>query len=238
MMHCQAFGITDVGRRRRHNEDAFIIDHERKLFAVADGIGGAAAGEVASALFVESCIDVFQHDDHLSAPDKVHKAYLTANLAITSHSHSNPKTKGMGCTAELFTIEGDRYFIGHVGDSRTYLIRNNQLSQLTRDHSYIQDQMDKGLLSPEEAKTHWLRNAINRAVGQGDKFQTDILSAPWQAGDCFLLCSDGLTDMLNHQEIADICVIHTTLRERTEALVNAANEKGGNDNITVLLCQL
>ena len=139
-MRYESFGITDVGKRRAHNEDAFIIDQQTQLLAAADGIGGAAAGEVASAIYVESCRDVFTHDQDLAVDVRIRKAFYTANLTVLSHARQHPATKGMGCTAELLSFDNDQYFIGHVGDSRTYRIRQGEIQQLTRDHSYIQEQ--------------------------------------------------------------------------------------------------
>jgi protein phosphatase len=237
-MRYESFGITDVGMRRAHNEDAFVIDHQTQLFAAADGIGGAAAGEVASAIYIEACRDVFAHDKGLAVDIKIRKAFYTANLTVLSHAKQHPATKGMGCTAELLSFVDDQYFIGHVGDSRSYRIRQGQIQQLTSDHSYIQDQMDKGLITAEDAKTHWLRNAINRAVGQGPELKTDVLSGKIQDKDCFLLCSDGLSDMLDDDEILNVIrMTGNDLSLQGQALIDAANQQGGNDNITVVLCQ-
>ena len=144
----------------------------------------------------------------------------------------------MGCTAELFSFYGMNYILGHVGDSRTYLLRQGKLRQITRDHSLIQDQIDEGLVSPAEARTHALRNVIVRAVGVEEALPVDLVRGKSQPGDIFLLCSDGLTDMLADDQIQELLSLSLSPLEKVEKLVEAAKSAGGYDNITVALCEV
>jgi protein phosphatase len=157
---------------------------------------------------------------------------------MISEARSHPEYDGMGCTAELIAFPGDNYVLGHVGDSRTYMFRNGQLRQLTRDHSFVQDQLDKGLLSPEEARRHSKRHIILRAVGVNETVAVDLIGGKTLEGDLFLLCSDGLTDMVDDAAICHALTLPCDLRGKAERLVQLAIEAGGKDNITVVLCQV
>jgi len=231
-------GITDTGLRRRNNEDSFLIEAGAGVCAVADGMGGAAAGEIASRLFIETVRKVFALS--VCFPEQetiqmVQKAFKVGNDRILQHAARNPERSGMGCTAELLTICGNRYVIGHVGDSRTYLLRNGVLRQLTRDHSLVQEQVDRGLLTAGEASRHRLKNVILRAVGATERLALDLLRGNVASGDIFLLCSDGLTGMVPDFDIQKILVSPLELMQKVEKLVAEANHKGGSDNITVIL---
>ncbi len=239
-MIIHAHGQSDPGRVRRHNEDAFAIDAAQHLYAVADGMGGAAAGEVASHLFIEQALRVFRTASGTEdSKSLIRSAFYHAHEAIHHFVQQHPETRGMGCTAEILSFEADRYLIGHVGDSRSYLIRDNQIRQLTEDHSYIQEQVRRGHISADDARTHSMRNAINRAVGQRPPLHIDLHSGKIRQGDIFLLCSDGLNDMLADDTILEIAVNpQHGLAERSQRLIAAANQQGGRDNITVVLCQV
>ena len=233
-------GLTDVGQKRDHNEDAMAVRPELGMLAVADGMGGAASGEVASKIYIDCAIEVFSDTayEDLSVEEMVQKVFALAHQTILDNARNNEVHKGMGCTAELLAFDGDYYVLGHVGDSRTYLYRDGTLKQLTKDHSIVQDQIDRGLLKPEDARTHSLRNVIVRAVGVEESFAIDMVRNACQKDDIFLLCSDGLTDMLKDDEITQVILASGDLAGKAEGLIRSANEAGGKDNITVVLCQI
>lgn len=239
-MKLNSVGITDVGCRRENNEDALSVRDDILLFVVADGVGGAAAGEVASDLFVKSCEHEFETYNGWSEDygPLISRCFINANQNILDHTKQHPETRGMGCTAELLTFYDNEYYIGHVGDSRTYLLRDRELSQVTKDHSYIQEQIDLGLVNKQEAETHWLRNAIYRAVGHIEDIEVDIVKGKAKENDVFLLCSDGLTDMVQDTRIQELMNRELPVQSRAELLVEEAKKNGGRDNITVLLCQV
>jgi protein phosphatase len=234
-------GRTDMGLRRKNNEDAFHVDGDAGICILADGMGGAAAGELASQMFAETAIEAFTHctatseDENLNLLDR---AYQMANKRILSHVKDYPGHAGMGCTAEILRFYNNRYAIGHVGDSRTYLFRETELTQLTRDHSLVQDQVDQGLITPEEARKHRLRNVILRAVGTREDLMVDLLPGRVLPGDLFLLCSDGLTDMVEDALISRVLSHGSPLREKVDQLIELANRAGGNDNVTVILSRV
>lgn len=235
------FGETDRGRVRSNNEDAFYICEGSRYCLVADGMGGAAAGEVASQIFADTAKKVFAGHDGRSEKEtiaRVQSTYKLANDGILRHVETNPHDKGMGCTAELLAFTRDGFILGHVGDSRTYRLRNNNLKQLTKDHSLVQEQVDQGVISPEEARSHAMRNVILRAVGVNEMVALDILKARLQPGDVFLLCSDGLTDMVEEPLVRATLAGQGSLRMKTETLIQLANRSGGKDNITVVLAAI
>jgi len=208
---------------------------------VSDGMGGAAAGELASKIFTETALEVFSADRDQSknrTVEKVKKAFRSAHERILKYVGGNPHHQGMGCTAELVAFHEQGFVIGHIGDSRIYRIRNGQFKQLTKDHSLIQDQIDRGLITPTEAKNHSLRNVILRAVGINESLALDILMGKTYAGDLFLLCSDGLTDMIDDPLISQVLYSDMALSQKTEKLVEMAISAGGKDNITVVLAEI
>ena len=228
-------GKTHHGRKRPSNEDALWWDENRASCAVADGMGGAAAGEIASAFFVETAKNLITSDPSTSPPELVQEVFATANRRIQEHVRTHPSHQGMGCTAELLVVNRGHYTLGHVGDSRTYLLRNGRLSRLTRDHSLVQEQLDQGVISPREAQNHPLRHVILRAVGIEDQLALDLIRGPVEPGDLFLLCTDGLTDMVDDDTILTILGNSNPLIHKVEQLVDEANRAGGRDNITVVL---
>ena len=239
-MIIDSWGKTDVGCQRTNNEDAFLIREDMYLYVVADGVGGAAAGEVASDLFVHNCAEEFETYTGWNKDYRmlITRCFQNANSKLREHMETHAETKGMGCTAELITFNAGNYFIGHVGDSRTYLIREGELQRLTKDHSYVQEQIDLGLLKPEEVQGHWMKNTIYRAVGGADELEVDLLQGTTKHADIFLLCSDGLTDMIAENNILDIIINEKNLQLRAEKLVQTAKDNGGKDNITIILCQV
>ncbi|MEE4312994.1 MAG: Stp1/IreP family PP2C-type Ser/Thr phosphatase [Desulfofustis sp.] len=239
--HVSAYGRSDTGLKRSVNEDAYFIDAASGCLVVADGVGGAAAGEVASALFVDSVATnlsgrkLATEDDAAVA---IKEIFLEANAAIITHATRHPDRAGMACTAEILILLSQRFVLGHVGDSRTYRFRDGCLVRLTRDHSFVQQQLDLGRISEAEAKTHRYRNVIVRAVGSDESLDVDIIRGAAQSGDIFLLCSDGLTDMVAEHDIAACLADGQELKDAVAYLVERANAAGGKDNITVVLASL
>jgi protein phosphatase len=234
-------GKTDVGLRRSNNEDAFFVPPTAVTFsAVADGMGGAAAGEIASRIFVDTAQEIFaqrpQSEQETYA--SVQEVFRLGNERIIEHVSDNPDHKGMGCTAELIGFYGDRYLVGHIGDSRTYLFRDGALRQITKDHSLVQNQLDQGLISPEDARRHPLRHIVLRALGIGAAVSMDIIRGKMQSRDIFLLCSDGLSDLIDDTAIQNILVAEKRLITSADLLIDAAKAAGGKDNITVVLCEV
>jgi protein phosphatase len=271
-------GATDIGLWRTNNEDAYCVMPEIGLFSVADGMGGAAAGEIASKYFIETARSVFGGEDsggipgtrtdgesrHLDAvvsPEaqdyegRVEKVFTEANRLIAKHAAQHPHDEGMGCTADLLLMHGHDYVIGHVGDSRVYLLREGNLRQLTKDHSLVQLQVDNGVLTPEEARIHPQKNILLQVLGGSTSRNGgsglpeaedasdaltpfDLLKGKALNGDIFLLCSDGLTDMLEDAEIREILVSHKSVQHKVLKLIEKALAAGGRDNVTVVLCEV
>jgi len=231
-------GKTDIGLRRSNNEDAFIISPELGFCLAADGMGGAAAGELASKIFADTVLEIFADSTDQSEKEilyRVKKAFSFANEKILDHATQNPNHEGMGCTAELLAFCGDGFALGHVGDSRTYRFRNGQLRQLTQDHTLVQEQIEEGLISSENIRNHPLRNVILRALGQERELALDLLRGKILPGDLFLLCSDGLTDMVQDDQIQEILSSDIDIHRKADKLVESAKAAGGKDNITVVL---
>ena len=229
---------TDTGRRRRRNEDAFVC--EPPLFAVADGMGGAQAGEVASRLAADSLRELRERElGDLSSPEQTVELIREANRRVYAYSSANASARGMGTTMTVALVEGSVVTIGHVGDSRAYLLRDDQLTQLTQDHSLVAELVRSGRLSPKEAESHPRRSVITRALGTESDVEVDVFSLRAQDGDLFLLCSDGLTSMVSDEEIARLLVsARASLDDAGKKLIAAANQAGGEDNITVVLFEL
>jgi serine/threonine protein phosphatase PrpC len=226
--------VTDPGRTRRHNEDAYVI--EPPLFAIADGMGGAQAGEVASRLATAALKEAGANG---GGEQRISDLIQEANRRVYDRSSSDPNTSGMGTTITVALVENDQVAFGHVGDSRAYLIRDAQMEQLTEDHSLVNELLKTGKLSREEAETHPQRSVITRALGTDPDVDVDTFSVRAEIGDLFLLCSDGLTDMVSEESILDVVErnrddIDAALR----GLVKAANRGGGQDNITVVAFEI
>ncbi len=230
--------LSDVGRVRPTNEDSLFTDAESGVFVVADGMGGHAAGEVASAVAsktigaaaVAACGSLDALRDQLVA------AFLAAGDEISHQVEEDPTRSGMGTTCTVLMLQAEGHFlIGHIGDSRAYLLRNDELRRVTRDHSWVQEQVDRGLIKPDEAMGHPQSNIITRALGTDPTPTPDLYSGTVQEGDSFLLASDGLTDLVDDGAIGRILANAGTSEEAAESLVDAANRGGGSDNITVLV---
>ncbi|HVM56016.1 MAG TPA: Stp1/IreP family PP2C-type Ser/Thr phosphatase [Gaiellaceae bacterium] len=226
---------TDTGRRRRRNEDAYVV--APPLFAVADGMGGAQAGEVASRLAAAVLSDT--DAGSLTGTERVTSLFQEANRRVYERSAADPAVSGMGTTMTVALVEADEVVIGHVGDSRAYLLRDGRLEQLTDDHSLVAELLKSGQLSAEEAETHPQRAVITRALGTDPDVDVDAFAVHARPGDVFLICSDGLTTMLDDDEILALLQrYHDDLPRAAKALVAAANRSGGEDNITVVAFEI
>ena len=234
-------GKSDVGLRRTNNEDTFVVSPERGLCLVADGMGGAAAGELASRIFTDTALEIFSTATSRSEKETlqlVQRTFAWANERVLSHVKENAHHKGMGCTAELVAFSDDGFVLGHMGDSRTYRLRNGQLKQLSKDHSFVQEQIDQGLITLAEARNHPMRNIILRAVGVKESVALDLVRGKAIPGDLLLLCSDGLTDMVDDTLLLEALSSTTVLSQKAEKLVELAKSAGGYDNVTVVLSQV
>jgi serine/threonine protein phosphatase PrpC len=234
---------SDVGMIRAGNEDSFHskVDDTGGIFIVADGMGGHAAGEVASEMAVEILRDQLSalrdlHDRN--AADKVMNALRGANLAIYNRTVTETDKQGMGTTASVLIIAGRRYLIGQVGDSRIYLMRDGVLRQLTKDHSYVQEQVDAGFLTPEQARYHPYSNVITRCVGAGNDVEPDIYRGEVRVGDLYLVASDGLTGMVDDRRLAQLLSSRAEPERKVQSLIAEANGRGGLDNITAIIVQV
>jgi len=232
----QSAAVTDPGRRRRHNEDAYV--REPPLFAVADGIGGAQAGELASSLAAAAVRDD-SSDGRGDGRRRVDELIQEANRRVYQRQSEDAALSGMGTTMTVGLVEEDHVWIGHVGDSRAYLVRGGKLEQLTEDHSLVAELVRSGRLSPEDAETHPQRSVVTRALGTDPDVDVDTFSIEAKPGDVFMICSDGLTSMVSDEGILEEIRRHRDdLRAAAKALVRAANKSGGEDNITVVFFEI
>jgi serine/threonine protein phosphatase PrpC len=242
-VHLAVAARTDVGRIRKGNEDSLHASANayRGLFIVADGMGGHAAGEVAS----EMSVEIVSHDlsdlndlDASDAHEKVARALRDANRAVYERTRTERDKLGMGSTVSALLLSETRYVVGHVGDSRIYIVRDNVLRQLTKDHSLVQEQVDAGLLSPEAARRHPQSNVITRCIGMADDIEPDVFDGEAHIGDTFLLASDGLTGMIEDRRIQQLLVSRAKPERIVDALIAEANMNGGNDNITAVVVRV
>ena len=224
--------LTDPGRRRRHNEDAFVC--EPPLFAIADGVGGAQAGELASRL-ATAVVGRTQAEGR-TGRELVVGLIEDANRSVYERASADESVSGMGTTMTVALAENDHVWIGHVGDSRAYLLRDGALEQLTEDHSLVAELVRSGRLTPDEAGSHPQRSVITRALGTDAEVAVDVMAVPTKPRDVFVLCSDGLSSMVGDTAIRDVLKQHgDDLGTAARVLVDAANAAGGEDNITVVL---
>ncbi|TDP73070.1 Stp1/IreP family PP2C-type Ser/Thr phosphatase [Roseateles toxinivorans] len=245
-MTFEFFSATDVGRARDNNEDSVALDETVALAVLADGMGGYNAGEVASGMatsFIKSELGRWLEEAAGTVSDSDVKRAMdicvdNANRAIFNAANSNPKYAGMGTTLVVGVFRGERLLLGHVGDSRAYRFRDDRLIQLTRDHSLLQEQLDAGIITPEEAAYSSNKNLVTRAVGVEDTVMLETHLHEALPGDVYLMCSDGLSDMLDDDNIAQVLRSNNTLPETAAALIAAANDMGGKDNIAVILARM
>lgn len=233
---------TDIGKIREINQDAYYISRykEHPLFIIADGMGGHKAGEIASKMAVEIISSILEKNynnfclDDDSIKKNIISSIIKANEKIYNKSLEDEEFSGMGTTVTLAYKNNKKIFIGHVGDSRAYLFRKGNLSQITTDHSLVEELIRNGSISKEEAKNHPQRNIITRAVGTSKEIEADLIVEEKLKDDILLLCTDGLTNMLMEDEIKEYLLINEDMQKLCENLVMLSNEKGGFDNITVL----
>lgn len=241
-----AQGQTDVGRIRSANQDSFLIDHPQQLYIVADGMGGHAGGEIASKLAIEEVQkfigtnqDIFSSNDDPDDPkicQELARGVNHASAKIYERALEDPSLKGMGTTATLVKFIGHRAYCAHVGDSRLYLIRTGFLYQITFDHSLVNEQVRAGVITPEEAEIHRLKNVITRSVGYQEEEDVDTTSFDVYDNDILLLCSDGLHGKVNDRELSNLAKERQL--DAVDDMIAMANERGGEDNITAILIKI
>jgi protein phosphatase len=248
----EAFGKTDVGRRRKLNEDSFLVDPETNLYAVCDGMGGHNAGEVASRMAIEA-LDAFVQKSHREkeitwpygldanlsfAGNRLKTAIKLANRKVFRAADNREDYTGMGTTVVAALVSEDERLltVGSAGDSRCYVLRGGELKQVTTDDSWVSAAWAEGILSAEEIERHPLKNVITKAVGAKDSIEIDVVEHKLEPGDLVLICSDGLHSMINDQAIREVLVARgASLEEAAGGLIDAANEAGGRDNVSVVL---
>ncbi len=243
-----SFGQTDVGMRRDHNEDNYLVSDDHALYVVADGMGGHAGGEMASKLAVQTIGSyvadtlpqvtngvgfkgpIEQHPGLMLLPNAVKKACAT----IYQRAQETPELQGMGTTVTGVAFIDDYAFFGHVGDSRAYLIRDGHIEQLSEDHSLVNEQMKAGLITAEQARLSRFKNIITRSVGFEEDVAVDTMVVPAKEGDVYLLCSDGLANLASEEDMLELSTA-SFLRDLPRRLIDLANDRGGDDNITVVV---
>lgn len=247
-MKIEFYGQSDVGRKREKNEDSFIADDSLGLFMVADGMGGHLGGEYASKLAVKAVsgtIRQLMEDpeatisseftlDRSDPGEQLKYSLRLASQKIFEEADRSPNLRGMGTTAVVLLIRDGKGFLANVGDSRGYLIRKDEIRQLTSDHSLVAEQLRAGFITEEELKHHKFKNIITRSVGFQTDVEIDLLIRDLEAGDRFLLCSDGLTNLVDDPDLARI-VSKNSPKAACQKLIDLANKKGGDDNVTVII---
>ncbi|MBU0505978.1 MAG: Stp1/IreP family PP2C-type Ser/Thr phosphatase [bacterium] len=251
-MKIEAFGLSDVGKKRTRNEDSFLVSDDLNLYVVADGMGGHSGGEYASRLAVATIEEVLSsmntdpeatvisgvNSEETEFGDRLKYAIEVAGQKIFDQALYDPDLKGMGTTITSVLIDEKTAYVANVGDSRVYLAREGEkLEQLTQDHSLVSEQMQAGLISETDAKKHKLKNIITRSVGYQEEVEIDLKKVDIKENDKILLCSDGLTNMLDDEEINEI-VLTNNVQTACRKLIKEANNNGGDDNITVVVCSL
>src|SRR5881397_2990513 len=245
-MNLKAIGLTHVGRQRQHNEDSFLVSDEAKLYLVADGMGGHAAGEIASRIAVDSISEFILHtkeddgtwphaydEQFRRSTNRLMAAVRMANTRVLEAMRKDARLRGMGTTVVACMADDDMMSFAHVGDSRAYLIRDGHLSRLTNDHSWVFEQVQAGMLTEAEAEKHPLRNVFTRALGGALSVNPDASEIETRPGDVYLLCSDGLTGMVPEEEILRLVTENADdLEKACRQLIDTANERGGLDNVT------
>src|SRR5881398_807424 len=248
-MNLKAVGLSHVGRQRQHNEDSFLVADQAQLYLVADGMGGHAAGEIASRIAVDSISEFILHtkeddgtwphaydENFRRTTNRLMAAVRMANTRVLEAMRKDARLRGMGTTVVACLADEDMMAFAHVGDSRAYLIRDGQLSRITNDHSWVFEQVQAGMLTEAEAEKHPLRNVITRALGGALSVNPDASEIDCKPGDVYLLCSDGLTGMVPEEEILKLVSTNAgDLEKACRELIDMANERGGLDNVTAIL---
>ena len=252
-MHLRSFGHSDVGRKREKNEDSFLVADDIAFYTVADGMGGHLGGDIASKLSVatvEEILRLLESDPEATIQDEgagplkpgEYQGYLRyairlASRRIFEQACADTNLHGMGTTTVALLFRTNKVYVANVGDSRAYRIRGSEISQITKDHSLVGEQIRAGILSEEDARVHRLKNIITRSVGFQEDVDADIDIRVIREGDRFLLCSDGLSNLLHDHEIRDV-VATTDPEQACRRLVDIANERGGDDNVTVVIVEV
>lgn len=238
----KAYGKTDVGVKRSTNQD-YVFETVKSvgklpnLFVVADGMGGHKAGEIASKSAVTAAISKIKDTKEKNPISIMQSAIEEANKTVIEKASENPEYEGMGTTLVMATITDKAVYIANVGDSRLYYV-DEEIHQITRDHSYVEEMISKGELNKEQARNHNKKNIITRAIGVEDDIVPDYFEVQYNSGDYVLMCSDGLTNMLEDEEIRTIVQGHSSIEDKVSELINKANENGGQDNIAVVLIEI
>ncbi len=238
----KTFSMTDIGRVRESNQDYVYtsespVGNLANLFIVADGMGGHNAGDFASKYTVEQIVSYIEHAPMTSPIDLIRGACNKANASLMAMARSEAQLNGMGTTAVIATIDGDCLYVANVGDSRLYLLRE-ELIQITRDHSLVQEMVRMGEMQPNEAKSHPDKNIITRAVGAFEELEIDFFEQQLQPGDLILMCTDGLSNMVDDLDIRRILRTGRDAAEKVQLLIEAANRGGGKDNITAAVIEI
>ena len=250
-MRIESFGKSDVGKCREKNEDSFLINQDFHLYIVADGMGGHLGGEYASRLAVntiEEVVKSVENDPEATMPESdelrpddyagiLRYAITVASRRIFEKAKNDPALHGMGTTSVVVLFRHNKAYIANVGDSRVYHIRKDKISQVTKDHSLVEEQVRAGILSAKDSRGHRFKNIITRSVGYQEGVESDVDIRVPHVGDRYLLCSDGLSNLIEDEDIRDI-VINNGLKEAAERLIDVANERGGEDNITAVLIEV
>lgn len=250
-MKIASCGITDIGRKRQKNEDSYLVNDKIQLYVVADGMGGHAGGEFASKIAVSTVEEIikgndapveikqsyFQGKSQESEEGKLKRAITQAGSKIVQRAIEDPDLRGMGTTATVLYFDDSKAYVAHVGDSRAYCVRNAEIIQITEDHSLVNEQLKSGLITEQEAKTHQLKNIITRSVGVQEEVEVDTIVWGVMTEDSYLLCSDGLSNMIQNHEILAYINRYPT-EEAARKMVDLANERGGDDNITLILVKV
>jgi serine/threonine protein phosphatase PrpC len=250
-MRIRSFGVSDVGMKREKNEDSFLVNDEVCLYAVADGMGGHLGGDFASRLAadtIEEVVKSLDQDPEMTLQEGVnirpgeYQSYLRYALKLSSKrifdkAREDQSLRGMGTTSVVLLFRNNKVYIANVGDSRAYRVRDGQIMQMTKDHSLVGEQMRAGMMTEEEARGSRLKNIITRSVGFQDDVDADVDIRVVRPGDRFLLCSDGLSNLLSDDEIRDV-ILTNDLEPACRRLIDVANERGGDDNITIVLTEV
>lgn len=238
----KTFSVTNIGKKRKLNQDFVYtsekpVGHLPNLFIVADGMGGHNAGDYASKLAVETMVEEIEASAENEPETVLKMAIEKANTMVKGSAAKAPELEGMGTTVVAASCEGRKLSVANVGDSRLYVVGGHEIRQITRDHSWVEDMVRSGGMGREEARNHPDKNIITRAVGAEDSIKTDFFSVTLREGDMILMCTDGLTNMLNDEEIRMVLDGARDIVEKAEELVRRANENGGRDNISVILIE-
>jgi len=247
-MKISSAGITNVGQKRQNNEDSYLVNDRIGVYICCDGMGGHAGGEYASQIACTTIEEVLSNirdeanpEDDLSedqiTQEKIKYAVRLAGKRIYDRAQADPEFRGMGTTAVLLVFRDGKAYLAHVGDSRGYLVRGGEITQRTEDHSWVNEQIKAGLITEEAAKHHRFRNIITRSLGFQEEVEIDTQVLKAEPGDMYLLCSDGLSNLVTADELRDM-LVEKNFQETARSLIDLANDRGGDDNITLVIARV